>query len=303
MNSQSLSGQVALVAGATRGCGRAIAVALGALGATVYGSGRTTRSERSPMDRPETIEETAERVDAAGGHGVAVRCDHSDPTDVAALLARIAAEQDGRLDVLVNDVWGGDPLVHWGSPVWDHSLGDGLSVWRNAIETHLITSHHALGLMAARGSGLVVEVGDGKAGVPFRGNLYYDLVKETIPRLALGLAAELAPHGVDAVAVTPGFLRSEAMLEHFGVGEETWRDAVESSPWFAYSETPALLGRGVAALAADPQRRRFRGQCLGSWDLMHEYDLADADGTRPDWGAVDGEARAAYTMGPPDATS
>jgi NAD(P)-dependent dehydrogenase (short-subunit alcohol dehydrogenase family) len=288
-----LTGRVALVAGATRGCGRAIAVELGALGATVYGSGRTTRDERSEMDRPETIEGTAERVDAAGGTGIPVRCDHADPADVAALTDRIRAEH-GRLDVLVNDVWGGDPFTRWVKGVWEHPLEDTLRIVRNGIETHLITAHHALPLLIETGDGLVVEVGDGKAGVPFRGVVAYDHVKEAVVRLGYSLAAELRPHGATALSVTPGFLRSEAMLEHFGVTEATWRDASDAhGGYFRYSETPHLLGRGVAALAADPERSRFAGQCLGSWELMHTYGFSDADGERPDWGVVDAEARLA----------
>lgn len=295
--SKPLAGRVALVAGATRGCGRAIAVELGDLGATVYASGRSTRAGRSPMDRPETIDETAERVTAAGGAGVAVRCDHADPDDVVALVARIRADH-GRLDVLVNDVWGGDPLVTWGQPLWEHDLGATLAVLRNGVETHLITSHHAVPLLLEGEAGLVVEVGDGKGDVPYRGNVPYDLVKQAVVRMGEALDAELRPHGAMALAVTPGFLRSEAMLELFGVTEATWRDASDAGGgYFAFSETPHLLGRGVAALAADPERRRFGGRCLGSWDLMHEYGLVDADDERPDWGLVDARARAGVVQG------
>lgn len=293
MSDRPLSGHVALVAGATRGCGRAIAVELGALGATVWCSGRSSRATGpSPMGRRETIEETAELVDAAGGVGVAVRTDHADPDAVGALVDRLAAEHDGRLDVLVNDVWGGDPLVAWDRKLWEHDLRDGLAVVRNAIDTHLITSHHALRLVVARGGGLVVEVTDGKAGVPYRGNAFYDLAKEGVATLTRIQAAELRGTGVTAVGVTPGFLRSEAMLDHFGVTEATWRDAVAADGWFAHSETPHLLGRGVAALAADPGRAALHGEVVGSWDLMHRYGLTDRDGTRPDWGAVDAQARA-----------
>jgi NAD(P)-dependent dehydrogenase (short-subunit alcohol dehydrogenase family) len=285
-----LSGRVALVAGATRGCGRAIAIELGALGATVYGSGRSTRAGRSPMDRPETIEDTAELVTAAGGEGIAVRCDHTDADDVRALVKHIRAGH-GRLDILVNDVWGGDPFVQWGKPVWEHPLDATLGVLRNGIETHLITNHLAIPLVLEGTGGLVIEVGDGKFDVPYRTNMAYDLVKTAVARMGQALAHELRPHGVTALTVTPGFLRSESMLDHFGVTEETWREAAERVPYFSHSETPHLLGRGIAALAADADRDRFAGQCLGSWDLMHAYDLVDADGTRPDWGAVDVEAR------------
>jgi NAD(P)-dependent dehydrogenase (short-subunit alcohol dehydrogenase family) len=295
-----LRGRVALVAGATRGCGRATAIELGALGATVYGSGRSTRSGRSPMDRPETIEDTAELVTAAGGEGIPVRCDHADADDVAALIGRIRSEH-ARLDILVNDIWGGDPFVQWDKSLWEHPLDATLGVLRNGTETHLITSHFAIPLMLEGGDGLVVEVGDGKPDVPYRGNMPYDLVKTTVVRLGEALAYELGPHGVTALTVTPGWLRSESMLDYFGVTEETWREAAERVRYFDHSETPHLLGRGIAALAADPDRDRFAGQCLGSWDLMRVYDLVDADGTRPDWGTVDLQARrATLTNGMPD---
>jgi NAD(P)-dependent dehydrogenase (short-subunit alcohol dehydrogenase family) len=289
---QPLAGRVALVAGATRGCGRAIATELGALGATVYGSGRSTRQGRSVLDRPrpETIEETAERVTAAGGTGIAVRCDHSDPDDVRALVDRIRADH-GRLDVLVNDVWGGDRFVTWGKPLWEHPLDATLTVVRNGIETHVITSYFAIPLVLESEDGLVVEVGDGKGDAPYRMNFPYDHVKASVVRFGEALSYELAPHGVTALSVTPGFLRSEMMLENFGVTEETWREAAARVEYFEHSETPHLLGRGVAALAADPERSRFAGRCLGSWDLMHEYGFTDADGERPDWGAVDRKAR------------
>jgi NAD(P)-dependent dehydrogenase (short-subunit alcohol dehydrogenase family) len=295
-----LAGKIALVAGATRGCGRATAVELGALGATVYGSGRSTRSGRSPMDRPETIEDTADLVTAAGGEGIAVRCDHTDVADVTALVQRIRHER-GRLDVLVNDVWGGDPFVQWEKPVWEHPLDATLGVLRNGIETHLITSHVAIPLMLEGSGGLVIEVGDGKGEVPYRGNMPYDIVKAAVVRIGEGLAHELGPHGVTALTVTPGWLRSESMLDYFSVTEDTWRERAESVPYFEHSETPHLLARGIAALAADPHRDRFAGQCLGSWDLMRVYDLEDTDGTRPDWGAVDLEARqSTLTDGMPD---
>ena len=297
---QPLAGRVALVGGATRGCGRAIAVELGALGATVYGSGRSTRAGRSPMDRPETIEDTAELVTAAGGEGVAVRCDHADADDVSALVRRIRSDH-ARLDILVNDVWGGDPFVQWGKSLWEHPLDATLGVLRNGIETHLITSHFAIPLMLEGTGGLVIEVGDGKRDVPYRTNMPYDLVKTAVVRMGEALAHELRPHGVTALTVTPGWLRSESMLDHFGVTEQTWREAAERVPYFSHSETPHLLGRGIAALAADPDRDRFAGQCLGSWELMRVYDLVDADGTRPDWGAVDLEARReTLTNGMPD---
>ena len=205
-------------------------------------------------------------------------------------MERIRSDH-GRLDILVNDVWGGDPFIAVGQAVVGGPLDATLGVLRNGIETHLITSHVAIPLMLEGTGGLVVEVGDGKYDVPYRANLPYDLVKTAVVRMGEALAHELRPHGVTALTVTPGFLRSESMLDHFGVTEETWREAAERVPYFSHSETPHLLGRGIAALAADPDRARFAGQCLGSWDLMREYDLVDADGTRPDWGAVDLEAR------------
>lgn len=247
-------GQVALVAGATRGGGRGIAVQLGAAGATVYVTGRTTAASRSPMNRPETIEETAELVTAAGGRGIAVQVDHLEEDQVRDLVARIGAEQDGRLDVLVNNVWGGDPLTVWDKPLWEQSLQDGLRLQRQAVHTHIITSWHALPLMVARGGGLVVEVTDGLADHGYRGTFFYDLAKSGVIRIAQAQAGDLKPYGVTALALTPGFLRSEAMLDHFGVTEDTWRDGIAKDPYFAMSETPAYVGRAVAALAETRNR-------------------------------------------------
>lgn len=281
---QPLSSQVALVAGATRGAGRGIAIELGAAGATVYATGRTTRNERSPMQRPETIEETAELVSAAGGSGIAVQVDHTDPGQVARLVQRIEHEQGGRLDVLVNDIWGGDPLTEWSVPFWKHSLEGGLKLLHQAVDTHIVTSHYAVPLRVERGSGLVVEITDG-ASDDYRGSLFYDLAKASVIRLAKAQAAELGKHGVTALALTPGFLRSEAMLDHFGVSEANWRDGARKDPHFAASETPRYIGRAVAALAGDPDRARWSGQALSSWQLSHEYGFEDIDGRRPDWGA------------------
>lgn len=283
MTDGALRGRVAVVAGATRGAGRAIAVELGALGATVYATGRTTRAGRSEMGRAETIEETAERIDAAGGRGIPVRCDHGVPADVDALRARIEREAGGRLDVLVNDVWGGDHLISWGMPFWEHDLDAWLRVWRNGIETHLVTSHRLVPLLVRSGGGLVIEMTDG-AGDEYRGSLPYDLVKATVIRLARGMAEDLRPHGVAAVALTPGFLRSEAMLDHFGVTERTWREGAARDPHFVMSETPHFVGRAVAALAADAEVARLTGRALSSWGLAHEYGFTDLDGSRPDWG-------------------
>jgi len=281
---QPLSDRVAVVAGASRGAGRGIAVELGAAGATVYVTGRSVRGRRSEMNRPETIDETAKLVREAGGHGIAVRVDHTRPDDVRALFRRVAAERDGRLDILVNDIWGGDPLTEWGTPFWEHSLVNGLRMQELAVTTHIVTSWHAAPLMVARGSGLIVEVTDGESD-RYRGSLFYDLAKASVIRLALAQAEDLRPHGVSAVAITPGFLRSEAVLEHFGVHEENWRDGVARDPHFAASETPRYVGRAVAALAADPAIASRSGRVLTSWDLAAEYGFTDVDGSRPDWGA------------------
>ncbi|MFG2976807.1 SDR family oxidoreductase [Streptomyces sp. NPDC048331] len=281
---EQLAGQVALVAGGTRGGGRGIAIELGAAGATVYVTGRSSGTQRSDLDRPETIEETAERITAAGGLGIPVRTDHSDPEQVRALVARIAAEQDGRLDILVNSVWGGDRLTDWEHPLWEQDLDRGLRLLRRAVETHVITSRYALPLMVARGSGLVVEVTDGNT-ARYRGSFFYDMAKSAVIRLAVAQAAELRPHGVAAVSLTPGFLRSEALLEHFGVTEANWRDGAAEDPNFAHSETPAYLGRAVVALATDPDVIARTGRALATWDLYKEYGFTDADGTQPDFAA------------------
>lgn len=278
---QPLAGRVVLVAGATRGAGRGIAVELGAAGATVYVSGRSTRARRSDMDRPETIDDTAELVTAAGGTGIAVACDHSDPAQVAALLEQVGHDQ-GRLDVLVNDVWGGDPLTQWDTPFWQLDLTKVRALWDRAVLTHLITSQHAVPLMLEHRAGLIVEITDGD-GARYRGNLSYDLVKTAVNRLALAQAEELRPHGIACLAVTPGFLRSEAMLDGFGVTEDNWRDAGARDPHFLASETPRYVGRAVAALAADPAVSDKAGRVLTSGDLAEEYDLRDLDGSRPHW--------------------
>ncbi|GLZ14819.1 short-chain dehydrogenase [Actinomadura sp. NBRC 104425] len=283
-----LSGTVALVAGGTRGAGRGIAVELGAAGATVYVTGRTTRTSRSDLDRPESIEETAELVTARGGTGIAVRCDHSDPAQVRALVARIESEQ-GRLDLLVNDVWGGDHLTAWDRPLWEQDLSAGLTLLHRAVDTHIITSHHALPLMVARRSGLVIEITDGTERMVdellngYRGSFFYDLAKQTVIRLARNQAAELREHGIAALALTPGFLRSEAMLDHFGVTEDTWRDAIARDPHFGASETPAYIGRAVVALAADPDVMSKTGGSYSTGELAKEYGFTDTDGTRPDF--------------------
>ncbi|MFF5964948.1 SDR family oxidoreductase [Streptomyces collinus] len=282
--SAPLQGKVALVAGATRGAGRGIAVELGAAGATVYVTGRTTRARRSEYDRPETIEDTADLVTAAGGRGIAVPTDHLDPAQVRALVDRMADEQ-GRLDVLVNDIWGGETLFEWDTPLWEHDLDNGLRLLRLAVETHAVTSHHALPLLLRNPGGLVVEVTDGTADYNaenYRVNFFYDLAKASVLRMAFALGNELGPHGATAVALTPGWLRSEIMLDHYGVSEENWRDALERVPHFAISETPHYVGRAVAALAADADVARWNGQSLSSGGLAQVYGFTDLDGSRPD---------------------
>jgi len=282
-----LEGKVAVVAGGTRGAGRGISVELGAAGATVYVTGRTTRNGRSPMGRSETIDETAEMVEAAGGRGIAVKVDHSDPAQVETLFQRVAEEQDGRLDVLVNDIWGGDALTKWETPFWEHSLTDGLALLRQAVETHIITSRYAAPLMVRQGAqrrGLILEITDG-TGAGYRGNLFYDLAKASVIRLALAQSEELRSHNVTAIALTPGFLRSEAVLDHFGVTEATWRDAIQADPHFAASETPGYIGRAVGALAADPNVLARTGEAYSTGQLAKEYSFTDRDGSRPDWGS------------------
>ena len=279
-----LEGKVALVSGATRGGGRGIAVALGEAGATVYATGRSTREQRSEIDRPETIEETAELVTEAGGEGIAVAVDHLDPAQVASLVERIDSEQ-GRLDVLVNDIWGSEHLFEWKSTLWEHDLDNGLRLLRLAIDTHLITSHHALPLLVRRPGGLVVEVTDGTAAYNadhYRVGMFYDLAKTSVTRMAWGLAKELEPHEGTAVALTPGWMRSELMLEHHSVSESNWRDATERTPHFCISESPRFVGRAVAALAGDPDRSRWNGQSLSSGELAQVYGFTDVDGTQPD---------------------
>lgn len=279
-----LQGKVALVAGATRGAGRGIATELGAAGATVYVTGRTTRTKRSEYNRPETIEETAELVNKSGGHGIAIQVDHLDPDQVQALIARIENEQ-GRLDILVNDVWGGEHLMQWNVPVWEHSLERGFRMLRLAIDTHIITSHFALPLLIRNKNGLVVEITDGTAEYNdqnYRLSLFYDLAKASVISMARSLAYELAPHTCTAVAVTPGWMRSEIMLDHFGVKEDNWRDATEKEPHFVISESPRYVGRAVAALAGDPEVARWNGQSTSSGELAQVYGFYDVDGSQPD---------------------
>ncbi|MGH3863462.1 SDR family oxidoreductase [Actinokineospora sp.] len=278
----TLAGKVALVTGATRGCGRGIATELGAAGATVYVTGRTTRDRQSPMEREETIEETAELVSAAGGMGIPVRCDFTVVSDVDALRDRVSGDH-GRIDVLVDDVWGGDKFVEFGTPFWESDLEKALGVVRNGLDTHLIALHTLLPLVVSRPGGLVIEVTDGDDdNYPGPVGIPYHLVKSGIRSIGRALGAELAARGCTGMAVTPGFLRSEMMLETFGVTEDTWREA--ENPDYAISETPRYLGRAVAALAADPEVSRFAGKTLASWTLMREYGFTDVDESQPDWG-------------------
>ena len=302
-NPDGLRGRVAVVAGATRGAGRGIAAALGEAGAIVICTGRSSRtgSLRSDYDRPETIEETAELVTALGGTGVAVPVDHLDPIQVQALAARIRSDH-GHVDVLVNDIWGGEVLkggpAQWNTPVWEHDLEGGLRILRLAVDTHLITSHHLLPLVIDEPGGLVVEVTDGTNAynaTRYRLSVFYDLAKVAVNRLAFSQGHELAPHGATAVALTPGWLRSEMMLDAFGVSEGNWRDALGSSgegrvpapPGFAMSESPRYVGRAVAALAADPDRARWNQHSVSSGALAVEYRFTDVDGTQPDvWASL-----------------
>jgi len=290
-----LEGRVALVAGATRGAGRGIACMLGEAGATVYCTGRSTRGhpprEGPFAGRPETIEETAEMVAARGGTGIAVRVDHLVAEEVAALLARIRKEQR-RLDVLVNDMSEG--VLHDFRPFWKVSLDKGFQAMRQGVHSHLITSHAAAPLLIEGRRGLIVEITDGDF-LGYRETIFYDLVKTNVNRLAYAMACELRRHGVAAVAVTPGYMRTESILDRFGVTEANWKRAARKDRFFALSETPFFVGRAVAALAADPQVMKKSGGLFGSWTLSEEYGFEDVDGRRPHWGrsykAVLGRAR------------
>jgi NAD(P)-dependent dehydrogenase (short-subunit alcohol dehydrogenase family) len=303
---KALQGKVALVAGATRGAGRGIAIALGEAGATVYCSGRSTRRRGATPGRPETIEETAEMVTAAGGHGIAVRVDHTLPTEVKRLVAGIR-RRHRRLDILVNDVWGGDALTEFGKPFWKVNITRGLQMLKQAVHSHIITSHFAVPLMLernkSRDSGIIFEITDGDA-FYYRGNIFYDLVKISVIRLAFAMARELRKRNIVSVALTPGFLRSEAVLDHFKVTEANWRDVgkrkdakVNSKDQndapqdFMVSESPRYVGRAVVALASDPKVKKKNGRVFSSWTLAREYGFTDVDGTQPQWG---GHARKKY---------
>jgi NAD(P)-dependent dehydrogenase (short-subunit alcohol dehydrogenase family) len=294
-----LRGRIAVVAGATRGAGRGIAAALGEAGMVVICTGRSSSragaSTRSDYDRPETIEETAELITQLGGTGIAVAVDHLDAQQVARLADRIRSDH-GRIDVLVNDIWGAEqlkgPPPEWNKPIWQVDLNKGLRILRLGIETHLITSHHLLPLLVAQPGGLLIEMTDGTADYNaqhYRISVYYDLVKQSVNRLAFSQGHELAAHGATAVAITPGWLRSEMMLDAFGVTDATWRDALserggrpQAPPGFALSESPRYVGRAVAAIAADPGRRQWNQRSVSSGDLARHYGFTDVDGSRPE---------------------
>ena len=297
---QPLKDRVAVVAGATRGAGRGIAIALGEAGATVICTGRTskTRTIYSDYQRSETIEETAELVTGASGRGVAIAIDHLVPAEVEELAKRLRSDY-GTIDILVNDIWGGEQLKggpsEWNTPVWEHDLDKGMRILRLAIDTHIITSHYLLPLMIEKPGGLVVEVTDGTTAYNaghYRISVFYDLAKVAVARIAFSQGHELAPYGATAVAVTPGWLRSEMMLEAFEVTEENWRDALDPAraaqglpvapPDFAHSETPRFVGRAIAAMAADPERKRWNQKSVSAGELSREYDFCDVDGSKPD---------------------
>ncbi|WP_226577918.1 SDR family oxidoreductase [Halobacillus litoralis] len=281
-----LEGKVAVVAGATRGAGRGIAVSLGEAGATVYCTGRSTRENKSSMNRPETIEETAEMVNERGGTGIPVRVDHSIEDEVKALFERVQEEQSGQLDILVNDIWGSESLIKWDKTFWEDDVQNTFKVLENAIHTHMITSRYGVPLMVERGEGLIVEITDGQT-YQVRGPMSYSLSKIGVIHMAEVMAEQLEGRelsGITSLSLTPGFLRSEEMLEIFGVTEENWRDGEETDPDFAMSESPFYVGRALASLAADPDVHRYHGKALSSWDLMHVYDFTDINGTQPDWG-------------------
>ncbi|UYQ93433.1 SDR family oxidoreductase [Chitinophaga horti] len=288
---KKLTGKIAVVAGATRGAGRGIACMLGEAGATVYCTGRSSRKNPPTPERPETIEETAEMVTAYGGIGIPVQVDHSDEEQVQQLFELIRT-QHGKIDILVNDIWGGDVLIEFGKPFWELKLENGFAAIQNAIFTHLITSRYAVPLMLENKGSIIFEITDGD-GFFYRGNLIYDFIKTSIIRVAFGMAQELRPHGVTALSVTPGFLRSEAMLELFGVTEDNWQDGAKKDKNFISSETPYYVGRGVAALASDPDVFCKTGRVFSSWVLAREYGLVDIDGRQPLWDEhVEKEAKA-----------
>jgi NAD(P)-dependent dehydrogenase (short-subunit alcohol dehydrogenase family) len=295
MPKRALKGKIALVAGATRGAGRGIAIALGEAGATVYCTGRSTRKRGATRGRPETIEETAELVTAAGGKGIAVRVDHTEPAQVKKLVALIRRRHKG-LDILVSDVWGGDALTEFSKPFWKVNLENGLRMLKQAVHSHIITAHFAAPLMLGRRGASIFEITDGDA-FYYRGNIFYDLVKISVIRLAFAMSRELRKRKIVSVALTPGFLRSEAVLEHFGVTEANWKEAGkgrdpsanskdqnDAPEDFLVSESPRYVGRAVVAVASDPKAMKKSGRVFSSWALAREYGFSDLDGTQPHWG-------------------
>ncbi|TGK06742.1 SDR family NAD(P)-dependent oxidoreductase [Leptospira semungkisensis] len=283
MHQKRLEGKVALVAGGTRGAGRGIAIALGGEGAKVYVTGRSSNGTFSEMERKETIEGTAALVNQAGGVGISVRTDHTDQEQVRSLVQKISEENDGKLDILINDVWGGDHLMQWGNKFWEQDLQKALRMFNNCLQSHLITAYYASPLLVKNGSGLLVEITDG-IDYRYRGDLAYSLTKSSVINLAVCLSEELKSSGVAALALTPGFLRSEAMLDYFGVTEENWKDGAKKDEHFIASETPAFVGKAVACLASDPNILQKTGKAWSSWKLSDEYGFTDSDGTRPHWG-------------------
>lgn len=278
----NLTGKVAIVAGGTRGAGRGIAIQLGEAGATVYVTGRTTNNHTSPMQRSETIEQTAALVSQAGGCGIAVKTDHTKEKQVKSLFQRIEHEQ-GQLDILVNDIWGGDPLTEWGKTIGDHDLSDGLQLLQQAVQSHIITSHYAIPLLKKAPQGIMIEITDG-TDYSYRGNFYYSLAKISNIHMAQALAIDLKEDSIIALAVTPGFLRSEAMLDLFQVTEDNWQDGVKSDKHFIASETPFYIGKAIRHLATDPDVSRFSGKTLSTWQLSDIYNFTDRDGSKPHWG-------------------
>lgn len=276
-----LTGKIAVVAGATRGAGRGIACMLGEAGATVYCTGRSVRGKPATGNRTETIEETAEMVTARGGKGLFAQVDHTKEEQVAAFFEQVKQEH-GYIDILVNDVWGGDALCEWGKPFWELTMQNGMLLYERAVQSHIITSRYAVPLMLPRKNGLILEITDGN-GFFYRGNLFYDLIKTMVIRLAFNMSQELHDHHITSLALTPGFLRSEEMLEHFGVTEENWEKGAEKDPNFIVSETPFYVGRAAAALAADPDVFSRTGRVFASWEIAREYGFTDINGTQPHW--------------------